>query len=477
MRTRPTYGLGVGLAILSSLSAVAQSDSNEQIKELQRRLEDLDAKYRALERRLTTNDTVVSEKVKQVPLVSVGSDGFRLQSLDGNFKLAIEGVVQFDARNFINNTGGAKNIDAFLIRRARPILEGTVYRDFDFYFQPDFGPVNSSATPANSVSPTIYDAFVNYRLIPELQLQAGKFKAPVGLEHLQSDTFLEFNERGFVYDLSPDRDIGAELHGSLWGGALTYAAGIFNGVGDLQGSGFNTPVDNYKSFDARIFAQPFKNSKVEALGGLGFGLAGTYGNEQLGAAGSQNLAAGYKTDGQQTFFSYNSTVTSGGHAWHLNPELSYYYGPFSLLAEYVISDQQLVSSTAKPVTPRIDAGNTAWQIQGTWVLTGENATYTGVKPKNPLDPLHGGGWGAWELAARYEQLSVDKNVFTYGYENPGSARDASAFSVGVNWYLNNNIKFMLDYAHTTFGSVAPGSSVVVTKGDENVILSRLQLAF
>ena len=476
MKKRSIYRLGVGLALLSSIPAFAQTDTSDQIKELQRRLEELDRKYRALEQRVATNDAVISEKAKQVPLVSVGSDGFRLQSLDGNFKLALEGVIQFDTRNFIDNVGGKNNIDAFLLRRVRPILEGTVYRDFSFYFQPDCGPISSA--PPNTVSPTVYDAFLNYQLIPELQLQAGKFKAPVGLEHLQSDANLELNERGFVYDLSPDRDIGVELHGSLFEGVLNYAAGIFNGVGDAQGSTFNTPSDNYKTFDARIFVKPFSQTKIDSLRGLGFGLAGTYGNEQAGASPAQNLTAGYKTDGQQTFFSYSANVSPAGDAWHLNPEASYYYGPFSLLAEYVVSDQELADSAAKGAGAKIDAQNTAWQIQGGWVLTGEDASYTGVKPAHPLDPLHGGGWGAWEVVARYQQLSADNNIFTYGYDTAGSARDAASFTVGLNWYLNNNIRFMLDYAHTTFGHVdSTSSSILVTRGDENAILTRLQLAF
>jgi len=53
--------------------------------------------------------------------------------------------------------------------RARPILEGTVFRDFDFQFVPDFG--------GSSVQ--IFDANLNYRYRPELQLKAGKFKEEI----------------------------------------------------------------------------------------------------------------------------------------------------------------------------------------------------------------------------------------------------------------------------------------------------------
>jgi phosphate-selective porin OprO/OprP len=149
------------------------------------------------------------------------------------------------------------------------------------------------------------------------------------------------------------------------------------------------------------------------------------------------------------------------------------------LGEYTVSDQQLASGKSK-----IDAQNTAWQIEGGYVLTGEDATYYGVKPARPFDPLHGGGWGGFEIVGRYGQLEVDHKVFSpftgapTGFASAGSAREANAFSLGLNWYWNNNIRFSVDYAHTTFGGIAGSSaSIPVTKGDENVIISRVQLAF
>ncbi len=45
-----------------------------------------------------------------------------------------------------------------------------------------------------------------------------------------------------------------------------------------------------------------------------------------------------------------------------------------------------------------DFANDAWQLQGFWVLTGEDGSYRGVKPSRNFDPL-AGGWGAWELVS------------------------------------------------------------------------------
>jgi len=87
--------------------------------------------------------------------------------------------------------------DSILLRRARPILSGTVFRDFDFLFVPEFGGGTPGAS-SSATTPSIYDAYVNYRYSPAFQIQAGKFKAPVGLEQLQADVNISFNERSLV---------------------------------------------------------------------------------------------------------------------------------------------------------------------------------------------------------------------------------------------------------------------------------------
>jgi len=93
--------------------------------------------------------------------------------------------------------------------------------------------------------------------------------------------------------------------------------------------------------------------------------------------------------------------------------------------------------------------------------------------------LENGSLGAFEIAARYNELRVDPDAFDDGYANPTvSARRARAWGVGGNWYLNRWIKFMLSYEQTFFrdgggGSVAsPGD-----RDDEKVLFFRTQLSF
>src|SRR5439155_16800034 len=151
------------------------------------------------------------------------------------------------SRTFFEDSGIIGN-DSLLLRRARPILQGTIYRDFDFLFIPDFG---------GSSSPQIFDAYLNYRYSPALQLRAGKFKSPIGLEQLVSDPETLFNERAMPTALTPNRDIGLDLHGDLFDSAVSYDVGIFNGVGDNRNTS-NFDFDDNKAYEGRVFFQPFK---------------------------------------------------------------------------------------------------------------------------------------------------------------------------------------------------------------------------
>jgi phosphate-selective porin OprO/OprP len=366
-----------------------------------------------------------------------------------------------------------------------------VYRDFDFLFVPDFGVTTGPqlATP----TPQIQDAFINYRYCPALQLQAGKFKAPVGLELLQPDQFAFLNERGLPTDLVPNRDIGIELHGDLFGGVVSYAAGVFNGVGDARNSNL-ADFENDRAFDARLFFLPFKKSSAQALQGFGFGLGGSY--ESMSITNTLGLPAttggslpGYFTVGQQQFFAYNPAAAAGsatkpvvvasGDHWRLAPQGYYYYGPFSLLTEYNISDQRVSRTVVAPFTTRwLD--NTAWQVVGGWVLTGEDAAYNGpVVPRHPFNPAKG-GWGALQLVGRFSELSVDPAAFPLFSDPNTSARRAQEWSVGLNWWLNRNIRLNTSYSQTAFtGGGGAGTTVpaTVTQQHEKVVFTRMQLAF
>lgn len=442
-----------------------KSTTDAEIETLKQQIQELDQKVRILERQRELDRENAVAAAKAQPRLTMGANGMTFSSADTNFAISLHGVLQVDSRTFPAD-GGIKGNDGFILRRARPILQGTVFRDFDFLFVPEFG---------GSVV-QIQDAYVNYRYRPELQLQAGKFKSPVGLEHLQADISTSFNERSLATDLVPNRDVGVELHGDLFGGAVSYAAGIFNGAPDYNGTTTNADYEDNKAFAGRVFFQPWKTSEVTALKGLGFGLGGSYEVDRAGTNTATGLTPGYTTDGQQKFFAYSSGVFANGTHWRLSPQAYYYYGPFGLLGEYVISDQQVTKQAigTAPVASA-DLQNTAWEISGGWVLTGEDAAYNGVTPKHPFDPRNG-QWGAWQIVARYASLDVDKSAFPTFASYGSSASSARAWAVGLNWYLNKDFRVNTSFSRTTFSGYT-GTTPAGLAQPENVLFTRLQLAF
>jgi phosphate-selective porin OprO/OprP len=447
-------------ALVQKVNTLEQQQHQSAPETQTAQVQELDQKVRILQRQREIDQDNAAQLAKSQPKISLGQNGFSFSSADTNFVVALHGQVQLDSRTFIQNHGVATG-DGFLLRRARPIFTGTVFHDFDFYFLPEFG--------GSTVQ--ILDAYANYHYNPALQLEAGKFKSPVGLEQLQPDQYLSFNERSLANDLVPNRDVGIEFHGDVGAGTLSYAAAVLNGAPDYISTTVNSGANDEKAFAGRLFTQPFKATKITPLQGLGLGVGGSYESDRDGASG---LTAGYTTDGQQKFFAYGSTVAANGTHWRVSPQGYYYYGPFGLLGEYVISDQELTGGTVTKKA-NVDLQNTAWEINGGWVLTGEDASYNGVTPRHPFD-LHNGGWGAWQVVARYAELNADNAAFTDGFAAKGSASAADAWSVGLNWYLNKNIRFNTSFSHTTF-SLYKDLSTAVTAHPESVIFTRIQLAF
>jgi phosphate-selective porin OprO/OprP len=199
-----------------------------------------------------------------------------------------------------------------------------------------------------------------------------------------------------------------------------------------------------------------------------------------GSVGREKTAAGhtggYRTDGQQTFFSYAASTVADGQTWRISPQFDYRAGSFGLLGEYVASTVNVRPGAAGAKT---ELRNTGWQLAAGYVLTGENSSYAGVVPATNFDPA-AGTWGAFEVVARYANLKVDDATFPLFASPTTNADEASAVGVGLNWYLSKAVAFKIDYYQTKFGfnALAPATSASqVLRQDEQSFITRFQLAF
>jgi len=425
------------------------------------------------------------------PQIFAGPGGFSFQSPDGANQIRFHGEFDFDGRFYDDNLTPNGSRSGWLLRRARPIIEGTFANIFDFRFNPDFAGGKT----------VIQDAFVAARFNPLFVVTAGKFKEPFGLERLQLSPNNRFIELGLPSDLVPNRDLGLQVSGTYAypSGTVIYQLGWFNGVSDGTSTDANvTPdIDNNddKDWVARVFAEPFKKTQFAALKGLGAGVAVSYVN-QVGSA-TNTLLPTYKTETQRNFFTYDPARTAApaisaagatyadGERLRISPQAYYYYRSFGLLSEYVHESQDVARTLGTgggAVTRRAKLDHQSAQLIATYLLTGDDATFGTVKPKRPF-AVGQPGWGALEFAARISELALDAKTFANAsngavqswFADPSAqANKVVAWTAGLNWYLTQNVAWYLDYTKTRFdGGAANGAN----RADEAAYFTRFQVAF
>ena len=383
-----------------------------------------------------------------------GNRGLVITSPNKDYELRIHGYAQIDNRTYLNNDNAA-NTDQFLVRTARPIIEAKIADEYSARLMLDFG--NNQTR--------VLDAFADYKPEKEFNVRVGKFKAPIGLERWQSESDIPFVERGLATNLVPFRDIGVQVYGDVIPKTVEYQLAFTNGSSDLSDN--NGDTDNAKDITARIFTHPFHETNIPALRGLGVGIAGSIGDRN-GNATNNDLTTGYNSFAQNKIFSFGSTAFADGPERRINPQLNYYYGPFGFLGEYVKDDSEVHNGSKKTTLD-----NDAWTLLASYVLTGEDASFDGVRVKNDFN-LESGQWGAWEVLARVSQLNIDDKAFPIYADPTKSVKDAREYVAGVTWYLNNNLKWNTNYAYTTFdGGAAKGTD----RQNEQAVLNRLQFRF
>jgi phosphate-selective porin OprO and OprP len=434
--------------------------------ELLERIDEIDQRSRIVDRKLELAEEAAAEKKKTAPTFSADDKGFALTSADKQFELKLRGLVQFDARRHMDTSDPAlADKDTFLLRRVRPIFDGTLLGLVDFRISPDFG--------NNTVA--LLDAYLDAHPTPWLRLRAGKFKPPVGLERLQADNNMPFIERALDSNLSAQRDVGLQLWGEIANALIRYELGIYNGAAD----GTLTDIDNNhaKTYGGRLFIRPFQLEALKGFGDLGVGIAFTTGNEKGTAAAS--ALPSFKSAAQDTIYSYTSSATDATQTvfalkrhTRINPQLYYYVEGFGLLAEWLKEYQEVGKGTGDGAV-----NHTAYHVTASYAIGGDN-TYDGVKPKKAANWATK-DFGAIELGVRYNALDLDNLGFTGSSlaDQSKSVTKAQGVGVALNWWLNRSIKVSGNWEQTSFTGGAGTSKAVANRPTEKVAIGRFQVAF
>jgi phosphate-selective porin len=382
---------------------------------------------------------------KDAPLTA-GWNGehFFIRSADGQFTISPYGYVNTDYRAY---QGDGAPSDTFLLRQARFGFQGSYGSHFDFAILAD------AAATTGSV---VRDVYLNVRIAPEFQFQAGQFKAAFGQETGIGDTSLDFAERGFQSLLYPSaasayRSPGVTLHGDIDGGVMQWWAGAYNGKGYALANTTNQP-----EFIGRLRFYPWRKTKNEWLKQLAFGGSFDLGRSR-GLSGDQSFS-GTLPDGAYNFF---PQFPINGDIQRYNGEFTYIKSNFSLRGEY---DQLNMDRTNIGSLQSGWVGNLslpvirakAWDVSTTYLLTGEKRPENGTPRVNrplfgPDTPGgQGRGWGAWELAFRFTGIQANEpgaGVFDNGVitgEVPTFDYHTFEYTVGLNWYPNYWVKYVFN---------------------------------
>ncbi|MGC2647204.1 MAG: porin [Candidatus Sulfotelmatobacter sp.] len=411
---------------------------------------------------------------KDAPLTA-GWNGehFFIRSLDGQFSISPYGYVDNDYRAY---KGDGAPADTFVLRRARFGFQGHYGSHFDFALLTD------AAATTGSV---VRDVYLNVRIRPEFQFQAGQFKTPFAQESGTGATNLDFVERGFTALLYPSaasafRSPGIALHGDIAGGVLQYWVGAFNGKGYAQVNTTNQP-----EVIGRLRFYPWRKTDSNWFKALAFG-------------GSIDRSRSRGLSGDQSFngtipgsaYDFFPTFAINGPIQRYNGEFTYIKSAFALRGEFDQLNMSRNNTGSEQEgglgfvsLPSIIAK--AWNIGATYLLTGESQPENGTpRVRHPLfgPDTPGGkgrGWGAFGVGARYMGIHANEPGANFlDYYTPGFVPTynyhTDEITMGLTWYPNYWVKYQVNLG---IDQLKDPSTIGAVPQNYYVVLQQLQFRF
>ena len=395
-----------------------------------------------------TKNEVTKKKAESGNMDVVWKDGLRIKTDDKKVELKMGGRIMADTAWMTENAGLNERFgeleDNAEFRRARLYMSGTFLDHYIFKAQYDF-----AGGDAN-----FKDVYLGYKGIPYLgTVKIGHFKEAFSLDELTSSKYITFMERALPNAFVPGRNIGIALNNSLLGSSkaprMTWALGLFRNADD-----FGDASSNEWNVTGRVTALPwYKDNGRELLHlGAAYSYRAPHETLQYRERPESHMAPRFVDTGS---FPVNDENLLG-------IESALVYGPFH-------AEGELIQSFAN----RTNGVNNFYggYIQGGFFLTGEYRPYkntegvfTRVKPKNNFNivKLLDGEYrsiGVLELAARWSGINLANHDINGGIMNDTT--------IGLNWYLNPNMRMMTNYIHSNRNGV----------GDADILQMRYQVDF
>ena len=443
----PAAALADGRGVAAEIEMLKRENAQmkEMMMQMQEQLQNVMIQTKAMQQQAAQRKGkkdrkgVVKSKHENIVIGTTGG-GIKVKSSNGN-KFKIGARIMLDHYNYDEfwNDEGDGSAEENQIRRSRFTLAGNSGKHWSYKLT-----VN---VDHEGDGDSVDTGFLKYSSKP-MYVRAGKYKRPGMLEERTSSKWLSTQERSILNEMAgsvlgkPDFggvEVGFATKGDM---PMSGAVGIYDDE-DEDGEG----GDEY-GIGARISTSPKFGDDAFLHAGASY-----YNVDYAGEPLRIRSRMGIRTPGSRPFEvkrSFTDDIDQMGL------ELAYVTGPFSLQGEYMSLESDgtagdaLVTDDDGEYTGRIrsDIDMTGYYFQAAYTLTGEprgykasSGAFKGIKPK--------GGMGAWELVARYEDADVDVKAL-------GQEASLERMVLGVNWYVNKNVKMMLNYIDAEIKDCATG---------------------
>ena len=422
-----------------------------------------------------------------------------VKSGDGRFTLSFRARFQFDSAMFMQDSPTSPtNFAQFkdlasgsVVRRAYFGVEGKAFSDFWYELRlngggSDGGSAGASGVPTGGEGdPLVNIARVQYNGIPNFRLNVGVIEPVQSLDGSISSGQLIFLERAEIENIAADSFGGGDSRRGVEG--TFQKTDIFMPGDNLIISGAYTG----NKTGSNVGHGNFGDEQTQAFGRVAYRVwSDGVSNVQVGGSGGAALysgGAGSATPGAVLGLRFRDRPEIRVDGTRLidtgtiNAKTGDYYGfdaagnieNFYLGGEYMNFTADRMASGLKAADHPSFSG---WFLEGTWILTGETRQYSpsamnneygsfnGPKVANPFS-FSGDSWGAWELAVRYSDTDLNWHQSFAGnaITQAGIAGgDERIIALAINWYLNQNIRIMLDDNIVTVRKLsAPGANPLV----------------
>lgn len=422
----------------------------------------LEERVKTLEESLKT----VQEQNKSEAMRVFWRNDLRFQTLDKQVEIRLGGRIQLDWNFYwpddeLEAAFGDPE-DRIFFRRARLGIRGTLYDFIQFKAEYDF-----ADEPADGVN--FADVYIQFIKIPYVgAITLGQFKVPFGLEELTSSRFITFQERSLTDAFVLAREIGAMFNNELFDGRMTWALAVTRPEDDFGDTILEGSFGGDYNVTLRLTGLPWMATDNQlAHVGFAYSFRNPPNNELRYRARPEARIDGLRL--------VDTGTLSVRQVHQLGFEGAVVYGPFSAQSEFMLALPQNVMTD----TPNLDDPTFwVWYLYASYFLTGEHRAYEGgtfgrVKPKRNLN-LKTGGFGAFEVAARFSWIDLD-DAFDFDQETGGKQWD---FTFGVNWYPNPNTRVIANYVYANVNRTIEGDEVFdLDNANASIFQMRFQVDF